>query len=536
MRFGLVVSSWMFVVSSSLAYNDVNSNQPNCRDVGANGVKAIEIKSMRERDFLDSLKINEYHQINEGFQQRKQSNAIIVTLLGNTDDVNGDENQLSSSISIESEGKSSHIRGYAMYLKKLMIAPLFLSRALTSTFIPTGESGLASLPEGYISYVCWNAAQDLSTQLRSVLATQRVLEGMGIGREGATSLSATLNFIIRDGTGMAASLILTAMQSSNFRHDVKKWRMFADLIVDIGITLEVAASSMRQQFFLPTICIASMCKAMCGVAAGACGGAIDLFWAKQRSGDISDINAKFRAQSTITGGLGLVLSAAFANSLSKASQRIVWSFYSLLTMIHIYANMKCLKNIHFNTFNRERLLITAGQFFTNKCSYKRDKTGNDCLFLKPADVAQMESILPFGDRPWSLSRKCKIHFGYPLHALLMKTGLTPDEVERQLGQSYVIKCQKTTSIYPEILISLSSGINNANKTKAFFHGVLLQYFIQQISEEQRRDPSLLHTLETEASKVVDNYWDDFMATAESTGWDVKNSSIKSLGHIFVVSV
>ena len=37
-----------------------------------------------------------------------------------------------------------------------------------------------------------------------------------------------------------------------------------------------------------------MCKAMCGVAAGACGGVINLHWAK--GSDISDINAKFGAQ------------------------------------------------------------------------------------------------------------------------------------------------------------------------------------------------------------------------------------------------
>jgi hypothetical protein len=37
-----------------------------------------------------------------------------------------------------------------------------------------------------------------------------------------------------------------------------------------------------------------MCKAICGVAAGACGGSINLHWAK--GSDISDINAKFGAQ------------------------------------------------------------------------------------------------------------------------------------------------------------------------------------------------------------------------------------------------
>ena len=81
------------------------------------------------------------------------------------------------------------------------------SRALKSMFLPEMEV----LPDGFVSYSIWNAVQDLSTQLRGVLATQRVLEGIGVGREGATAISATINFIIRDGAGMAASLVFSAL-------------------------------------------------------------------------------------------------------------------------------------------------------------------------------------------------------------------------------------------------------------------------------------------------------------------------------------
>lgn len=94
----------------------------------------------------------------------------------------------------------------------------------------------------------------------------------------------------------------------------------------MGITLEVAATLVPHTYFLPMICkkyilllspqhlraflslslftfcaslknegIGNICKAMCGVAAGACGGAIDLYWATGKS-DISEVNAKFSAQ------------------------------------------------------------------------------------------------------------------------------------------------------------------------------------------------------------------------------------------------
>eukprot|EP00588_Corethron_pennatum_P002007 CAMPEP_0194300984 /NCGR_PEP_ID=MMETSP0169-20130528/61555_1 /TAXON_ID=218684 /ORGANISM="Corethron pennatum, Strain L29A3" /LENGTH=280 /DNA_ID=CAMNT_0039051207 /DNA_START=111 /DNA_END=953 /DNA_ORIENTATION=+ len=204
---------------------------------------------------------------------------------------------------------------------------------IQKTLLPAGFP--RATPPGYLQYAAWSCAQDLSTQLRSVLATQRILIGMGVGNAEATALSASLNFLMRDGAGMAAGLLFTGAAAGRFRYDVKRWRLFADCAVDAGITMEVlAGGSGRGAMFLPLICIGSVCKAMCGVAAGACGGAINLYWAK--GSDISDINAKFGAQNTVTGSLGLIAAAIFAKSISSCRAPILWSLYSALTVLHIY--------------------------------------------------------------------------------------------------------------------------------------------------------------------------------------------------------
>ncbi len=127
-----------------------------------------------------------------------------------------------------------------------------LKSVITTTFLPTGYPKVT--PHGYLSYSIWSWIQDLSTQLRGVIATQRVLEGVGVGREGATALSASLNFIVRDGCGMASTLLFTAMTSSKFRGDVKRWRLVADIVNDVGITLEVCATLVPRHLFLPMIC------------------------------------------------------------------------------------------------------------------------------------------------------------------------------------------------------------------------------------------------------------------------------------------
>jgi len=174
--------------------------------------------------------------------------------------------------------------------------------ALRSTFLPSLPNGSQQKGDdnmndntlhhridtlrstNYLRYIFYDNIQDLSTSLRSVLATQRILHGMGVGRSGATALSATINFLIRDGCGMAASLLFTSYVSHSFRRNVKRWKYFADIMVDFGITLEIVAPSVltipfMHGWFLPLLCLGNVCKALCGVAAGACGGALQMYWA-----------------------------------------------------------------------------------------------------------------------------------------------------------------------------------------------------------------------------------------------------------------
>ncbi len=81
-----------------------------------------------------------------------------------------------------------------------------------------------------------------------------------------------------------ASLLFTSYAAHSFRRDVKRWKYFADVMVDIGITLEIIAPSvlsypLLSRYFMPILCMGNVCKALCGVAAGACGGALQMYWA-----------------------------------------------------------------------------------------------------------------------------------------------------------------------------------------------------------------------------------------------------------------
>ncbi len=96
-----------------------------------------------------------------------------------------------------------------------------LRGAVSATFLPAGYP--ASVPQEYLAFQLWNVLQDLTSSLRSILATQKILEGMGVGRAGVTSLVATMQWMARDGASMVGGLVFTAIAGANFGLNIKKW-------------------------------------------------------------------------------------------------------------------------------------------------------------------------------------------------------------------------------------------------------------------------------------------------------------------------
>ena len=428
-----------------------------------------------------------------------------------------------SSVQVQSHASSSSSRSQSKIVS-----------ALRSTFLPTGFP--QRTPPGYLRYSVWSWVQDLSTQLRSVLATQKILEGVGVGREGATALSALFNYLVRDGFGMAATLLFTYAASSRFRTDCKRWRIFADVSVDVGITLEVTATLLPPAFFLPMICMGNVFKALCGVAAGACGGSINLHWAK--GSDISDINAKFGSQHTVTAALGLIFAGIFAQSMNRVSSYSLWTLYFLLTFLHIFANLRCMRLISFDYLNTNRMDMLLNEYFSSD--------GLSTTLSSPQDIAKKEPlwfIIPkvreiLKRDPKSVSPE--ICFGVAFDELCQNSATsdkTATDWKMQLNRTststvrdqYIISSGYPKSkAVPCISVSLLSGATPLQQTKAYFHAKLLSMKLQ---EELKSDPTKsLTDIEIETEQLLEVTWQDFVRKSAEVGFDLNRSELQTRGY------
>ncbi|ELU07084.1 hypothetical protein CAPTEDRAFT_141059, partial [Capitella teleta] len=248
---------------------------------------------------------------------------------------------------------------------------------LQDVFLPKGFP--ASVSDDYVQYQIWDTVQAFASSITNTLATQAVLKGVGVGDEQATVLAATLTWLMKDGTGMLGRILFTWIQGSYLDCDCKRWRLFADILNDVSILMDICAPFFRVYFTL-IVCVAGVCRSIVGVAGGATRAAVTQHQACRSN--MADVSAKDGSQETLVNLAALLCNLALVPMVSDR-QWLVWILFTCFTTLHIYANFKAVRSLDMPTFNQVRLHLAAQEFIS-------DNTGN---FPGVKTVNQREPVL-----------------------------------------------------------------------------------------------------------------------------------------------
>ena len=251
--------------------------------------------------------------------------------------------------------------------------------SLAQVFLPVGFP--ATTAPGYLRFQILDSIQGLSSYLRGILATQALFSGMGVGDVESTALAATLQWVTRDGASMLGSLIFAWLGATSFDRNVRQWRLFADLINDFGLTIEMLAPAFKAfspTLFVPAMCLASVSKSLCGVAAGATRATISLHFA--RADNLADLCAKEGTQETAVTLIGLLCGMAFARAVNSNATAI-WIAFAVLTVVHVVANIGAVRCLHLASINALRWELILPALLDSKPP------------RTPAEVAELEPLL-----------------------------------------------------------------------------------------------------------------------------------------------
>ena len=253
--------------------------------------------------------------------------------------------------------QQQHGQASSSIFHRFISRPRQLAREL---FLPLGYP--ASVRDGYWEYQCYDSLQGLCSYLRGVLCSAQVLQAAGVGNEAATAWGAALTWAMKDGLAMIGGLVFSYVAAPQFDSHVKEFRLFADLINDVALTLDMVAPyfAYDARALLLVSAASTLGKTLCGMSAAATKANITVYFA-HKGDNMADLNAKEATQETLVSLVGMLLGVtlarwllAYEQSHPKWTQQIQWFTFVVLTVIHVWSNWKGVCILHLPTLNRER--------------------------------------------------------------------------------------------------------------------------------------------------------------------------------------
>ncbi|KAM6966201.1 RUS family member 1 [Tautogolabrus adspersus] len=364
-----------------------------------------------------------------------------------------------------------------------------------SVFLPQGYP--ESVSNDYLQYQFWDTLQAFSSSLSGTLATQASLKGVGVGNQEATVAAATVTWLLRDGTGMLGRILFAWQKGNKLDSEAKKWRLFADVLNDIAMFMEILAPYFPA-FFILIVCTAGIFKSIVGVAGGATRAALTVHQA--RRDNMADISAKDGSQETLVNLAGLLVSLILI-PLVTDNPILTLSLFFLFTVLHLFANYKAVRSVVMETFNEARLSIVLRQ-------YLRDKR-----ILSPQEANQREPVFI------EFRKTVPIKLGVRLQEVVQ----SPEELNLALEQNnmpYLLGVQNGC-----VCVCLRPEASVHDEIRAICQAVWLSSKLRtSTSRETLKQQSQSHwEMVHESHKLMDTVFSPFLKGVEAAGWDIKRN-------------
>jgi len=409
--------------------------------------------------------------------------------------------------------------------RHLLNAPFKVAKEL---FLPIGYPHTTS--EGYLDYQLYDSLQGLCSYLRGVVCSAQVLQAAGVGNSEATALSAALTWALKDGLAMVGGLLFSYTAAPLFDSYVKEFRLFADLINDVGLSLDMVAPYFSHHLLWVTSA-ATLCKTLCGISAGATKSSITQHFALE--GNMADLNAKESTQETLVSLIGMLLGVALAHQLSRLEQewqqpdlamQIQWVIFAILTLLHVWANWKGVRLLRLRTLNRERAGIVLSGLLDILLVMMHSKELEPGGFQKILSSHMEELPQPTDVHESLLSSTIKmiwpgrLRLGARLTKVLIEDAQVVDEFS---SERYVL----TFNGRGHVLVCLLTGADTNDELQAFLHALLILR-CSQSKANVLQDLSARRKLVTQTLEQVKMLFDSsndsngLLTALEKRGWDV----------------
>lgn len=302
------------------------------------------------------------------------------------------------------------------------------------------------------------------------------------------------------------------------------------LVIYVVLSDDLTTSSLVTTYFpsprTVVLCLASVLRAMCGVAGGSSKAVLSAHFARNNPENIGDLNAKDGSQETIIGLLGMWFGGIV---VSRVEGRVAtWLWMTGLLAAHLWCNWMAVRSVCLKGLNRERASLVCEMFWSTPGK------GNWKEVIGVDSVSARESILGL----WTISRHTrKWRMGVSVHELLRRVNHStsrqhdgksemsnPNEIFADLlhmfrDEPYVVWYDKNSH---SAAIVLKTSSRPVDQLKAWFHMSTIQR--AGYSSGTDRDYILLAT----TLAVVRQWWNEMCEDLNKAGWDLDLTNLEEV--------
>lgn len=336
------------------------------------------------------------------------------------------------------------------------------------------------------------------------LATSSLLRAVGVGTGAAqtATLTAAIKWITKDGVGALGKLLVGGRLGVYFDEDPRLWRMIAESVSTIGLSLEIATVFSPNDFLL-LAGVGNFAKALAKGMANPSFRVIQQHFA--RFNNIGEISAKEESWEVAGQTIGLLTSVGILSLLEGSPDwhpvLFTWAAFHTVHVICRYLALDALEFDCINTARADRLITAHLQSLE---------------VPDPHRVSQEEQFL----LDWMVIGP-EIEFGTSVKDLSL------DFVENEFQSWVEIFNQEAFLLHVKHgqgHVALKESLTSLDCLKAFWQ------FLWIKKEAQKDDPTLDQI--QEALQEANKQFPDFEIKARKAGWNLENTTFR-LGMIRV---
>jgi len=372
-----------------------------------------------------------------------------------------------------------------------------------------------SVSSDYWEWVSWRLLARFFGTCLNVFGTQSLLMATGLGAKNALTASVAINWMVKDGLGRIARLLIATNYSRKFDTNIKKARFISTLVHTVCMTGEFL-TPIFPAYFILLAAISNVGKAVIITAFVSTAPSLSIVFAKRHT--VCDITAKTQAQYSVVDSLAIAVAASLTHLCRASSQALFilpLASYAVSSLGSIFGMYKENKSLIFRTLNAHRMMQVV-------CHWAKHRTA-----VSPEEVCKLESAM--GRFPTEDKNQVNVEMGR-IEDMSDRPSELESTLERHRDDAFVISLNRVQlganrHAKPALLISFQEGAENEDILLAFLAAGYAREKIHQSPVNLRNRHVMAETIRQSRDEAKESL-SDFTHSLERVGWKTNDLPIQ----------